>query len=187
MLRIGSADGLGTPDSILVPAELGASLTQWSPAGSRLIFWSGTARPFFAPTEGSDRSPRALVDSTQVMAQPRVSPDGRWIAGVMGSNPNWHIFVQSLNGPPGRWQITSTPGIWPRWTRGGKGLVYEGTDGRLMTVDIETRDGFHAGTPRPLFQLPVRSFAPDVCSWATRTYRVRRVGSPTRNVRCVSP
>jgi len=75
------------------------------------------------------------------------------------------VFVQSVAGPPGRWQISSTGGIFPRWTKGGRELVYEGWDGKMMAVDIETKDTFRAGTPRPLFTMPSRSFAVDETSW----------------------
>jgi hypothetical protein len=53
----------------------------------------------------------------------------------------------------------------PRWTRGGRELVFESWDGQLMAVDIDTRNGFHAGTPHVLFPLPTRAFAIDVSSW----------------------
>jgi hypothetical protein len=117
------------------------------------------------PSEGSDRVPQALGDSTQRVYQSAISPDGRWVAFAMGSVPNVQIFVQSLSGPPGRWQISSSSGINPHWTRGGSELVYEGWDGRLMSVDIDTHDAFRAGTPRPLFALPRTAFAVDMTSW----------------------
>jgi len=75
------------------------------------------------------------------------------------------VFVQSLGGTPGRWQISSAIGFFPRWTRGGREVVFEARDGRLMAVDIETARGFHAGTPRPLFTLPQTSFNLGSDSW----------------------
>ncbi len=79
--------------------------------------------------------------------------------------PNPHVYVRSLTGPPGRWQITTKPGINPIWTRDGRELIYETWDGDLMSVEIETRDGFRAGTPRRLFKLPSRSFTLEIRSW----------------------
>jgi hypothetical protein len=100
------------------------------------------------------------------MYQAIASPDGRWVAGTIGAPPNLQIYVQSLAGSPGRWQISATGGFLPLWTKGGKELLYEGLDGQLMAVDIDTRDAFHAGTPHALFALPSRSFAGDVRNWA---------------------
>ncbi len=164
-LRIGAADGLGVPDSIPLPEGMGANLTQWTSVDSRLVFFSSRFKSMFVPAEGAVRIPAALVDSTQFMAQQQISPDGRWLAFVRGNLPNVHVYVQSLVGPPGRWQISTTPAQMPRWTRGGREIVYEGWDGRLMAVECDTKDGFHPGTPHALFTLPARSPQVDVTSW----------------------
>jgi Tol biopolymer transport system component len=165
-VHIASADGLGGQDSIVAPPGPAPALFQWTEAGSRLVLHSGQGVPITVPTEGTNRTFTPLTDSTSVMIQPQVSPDGRWLTGVIGSFPNLQIFVQSLSGTPGRWQISSgIGGIEPQWTKGGKELVYEGWDGRMMAVDIDTKTGFHAGTPHVLFALPTRSFAVDMPSW----------------------
>jgi len=39
------------------------------------------------------------------------------------------------------------------WTKGGTEIVFE-SQPALMAVSIDTRDGFHPGTPRPLFAVP---------------------------------
>jgi eukaryotic-like serine/threonine-protein kinase len=165
-LHLGAADGLGGQDSILVPASLGVTLFQWSTAGSRLLFSSGQFKGFAVASEGSDRTPKPLPDSTLLLAQQQMSPDGRWLAYATGTGSNVNVYVQSLEGPPGRWQISNKPAIRPRWTRGGREIVYEGLDGRLMAVDIDTQNGFHAGTPHALFALPEQSPRVDQASWA---------------------
>ena len=45
-------------------------------------------------------------------------------------------------------------GIAPKWARGGKEILYNAFDGKLMSVEIDTSRGLRAGTPKPLFQLP---------------------------------
>lgn len=165
-LMIGASDGLGAQDSVDIPAG-GAYLCQWAAAGSRLVTYSSTGRVLFAPVAGSDRVLRTLVDSTLRMGNARISPDGRWLAGTMGAAPDINIYVQSLEGPPGRWQISAAPGgskAW--WTKGGRELVYEGNDNRLMAVDIDTKSGFHAGTPHALFAVPLASFNREIATWA---------------------
>ena len=167
MIRIGSADGLGGQDSIPPPSDRSLTFTQWAGAGSRLIFSDALGGVYSYSTLGAERAIRPLIDSSQPLYQASISPDGRWMAGTMGSPPNVHIFVRSLSGSPGRWQISSTVGgIGPHWTKGGKELIYEGWDGRLMAVDIDTRTTFRAGTPRALFTLPQGSFSVDVASWS---------------------
>ena len=192
-LVIGASDGLGAQDSIPVTAGL-AFLSQWAAAGSRLIAYSDGARVLFSPAETGERRLRPLVDSTLVMGNPQVSPDGRWLAGSMGTAPNFDVYVRSLEGPPGQWQISSAPGGYkPWWTKNGTELVFEGSDSRVMAVDIDTKNGFHAGTPHPLFPLPLGAFSREVATWAPDAAGERfvlitpeRTRAGTRNIEVVS-
>ena len=165
-LHIGAADGLGGQDSIQVRAGLGGiSLYQWS-TDSRLLFSSSSFNGFAVASEGPNRTPQPLPDSTLFLAHQQISPDGKWLAYATGTNAlNVNVYVQSLQGPPGRWQISNKPAIRPRWTKGGREIIYEGVDGHLMAVDIETQNGFQAGTPHTLLALPQAS--PDIAqaSW----------------------
>jgi len=163
---IASADGLGAQDSLDMPPG-GAMPSQWAAAGARLVAFGGTPfRAVWAPMEGESRAFRPLADSSTTLIHAQISPDGHWLAGTSGSIPDVFVYVQSLDGPPGRWQISPATARRPLWTKGGKELVYEGMDGQLMAVDIDTRAGFQAGTPKPLFLLPLRSFGRNVSSWS---------------------
>jgi len=163
---IGSADGLGAQDSMPVPPSQQLFLAQWAAAGSRLVYYDLFQRGLFAaPTEGSDRAPTKLNQPQQLAVQAQISPDGRWLALVTGERSNPQVFVQSLTGAPGRWQISVKTGIMPRWTRGGRELIYEELGGRLMAVDIDTKTGFQVGTPHLLFNLPMSAFGINGTSW----------------------
>ena len=164
-VRVGSADGLGVQDSIPYPGGNALHLWQWSGVDSSLTLFTDLGRVTKVPLTGSLRLPRVLIDSTLFAVQARISPDGRWLAYVTGAAPNVHVYVNSLTGEPGRWQISTTSGVMPRWTRGGRELVFETLDGRLMAVDIETTRGFQAGVPAELFRLPMGSPSRDVASW----------------------
>jgi len=164
-LRIAAADGLGAADSLDLPGGSSGSLSQWAVAGSRLAFYTSSFRSFAAPTEGTDRVARALGDSTQVFGHPQISPDGRWMSFTMGTAPNVHVYVQSLVGPPGRWQISTSAGFQARWVKNGRELIYEGWNGDLFAVPIELGESFRAGTPRALFKLPEPSSGVDQLPW----------------------
>ena len=166
VVRIDAADGLGVPDSIPIPAGIATSLTSWSADGTRLFAYDIAGRSYALPTQGSARTPQNLIDTTLAVMQGVVSPDGRWLAGTVGTSPNFQIIVLSLTGVPGRWQVSSVPGVGPRWSKNGHELVYESWDNsRVMAVDIDTNAGFHAGTPHELFPLPTKSFNHEVRSW----------------------
>jgi len=166
-LHIGAADGLGGQDSIQVPPRLGGiSLFQWSTADSRLLFSSAPFKGFAVQSDGPNRTPEPLPDSTLLLAQQQISPDGKWLAYATGTSAlNVNVYVQSLQGPPGRWQISNKPALRPRWTKGGREIIYEGVDQHLMAVDIETQNGFHAGTPHVLFAVPQASTDVAQASW----------------------
>jgi hypothetical protein len=141
-----------------------SAISQWASAGSRLVLSTSAGECVLVSPDGSPRSPETVA-GVPAGAHQKISPDGRWLAYVTGQLPSFQIFVQSLQGPAGRWQISTSQAINPFWTRGGREIVYEGWDGQVMAVDIDTANGFHAGTPHPLFRLPARSFDVNLSSW----------------------
>ncbi|MBI5170613.1 MAG: serine/threonine-protein kinase [Candidatus Eisenbacteria bacterium] len=160
-----SADGLGAVDSIPIGAPT-IRVNQWS---ARMPWLVGHTMPMprsiFLPVDGTDRTVHTLHDSTLLEAQSVLSPDGRFVAGVQGNTQDFHIFVTSVVGPPGRWQISPMAASRPHWTKGGRELVFETTDGKLMAVSIDTSRGFEVGTPQLLFALPRQSLSIDLAAW----------------------
>jgi hypothetical protein len=81
--------------------------------------------------------------------------------GIASSRPE--VFVESLpreaGGSPttaGKWQISTAGGGNPVWRAGGKEIFYLPTDGKMMSVPVESGENlFRPGTPKPLFQTPL--------------------------------
>ena len=68
----------------------------------------------------------------------------------------YQIVVQSFPDPNrGRWQITAQGGTEPKWRRDGRELYYLALDGKLMAVPVKADRAFEAGTPSPLFEMPL--------------------------------
>ena len=82
---------------------------------------------------------------------PVPSPDGRWLAYTSNESGRDEIYVQSLLDDGGKWQISTDGGSRPAWTRGGREIIYQGADRKLVAVDIRLEPMFQAGTPNPLF------------------------------------
>ena len=186
-LRIAAADGLGTPDSLDLPAKSAGSLSQWIAAGSRLVFFTSDFRSYAVPTEGADRVATLLADTTQRLGHPQISPDGRWLSYSSGALPNVHVYVQSLTGTPGRWQVSTSPGFQARWAKGGRELIYETFTEQLCSVEVDGGESFRAGTPRVMFKLPVVSNGVDQLPWtfdsnAERFFLLTPVGVPQAGV-----
>jgi Tol biopolymer transport system component len=156
-LLIASSDGLGARDRIALSGGGAWLLSQWSPALQRLIATPPSFKGAFAADPDSvTLAPRVIPGLNIFIGHCVISPDGRWAAYVTnegGGSPQ--VYVQSLTGTPGRWQISTTLGIWPQWTKGGDEIVYEGQPD-IMAVSIDARAGFHPGTPHSLFTSPAR-------------------------------
>jgi len=81
------------------------------------------------------------------------SPDGRWIAYQSNESGRAEIYVASYSGPAGKWQISTSGGIDPAWSRDGKELYFLSPDQHFMVVPILPGATFTPGTPRFLFHV----------------------------------
>lgn len=89
------------------------------------------------------------------------SPDGRYIAYGSYQSGAYQVFVDTFPMGGGEWQISVDGGALPKWCKGGRELVYyDSPQNRMMAVDVEPTPTFHAGPPRPLFNLSAAQFAP---------------------------
>ena len=82
---------------------------------------------------------------------PRVSPDGRWVAYVSDQPGERRVFVQPF--PEGGEAVWVSPGWGTEvaWSRDGRELFYRNRTS-LMTVPVDTREGFSQAVPVPLFE-----------------------------------
>jgi hypothetical protein len=88
----------------------------------------------------------------------RVSPDGRWIAYVSTETGQTEVFVTSISGSGGKWQISTNGGEFPAWRGDGKQLYYDDHADTLFAVDVSEDNGnFVVGQAHRLFQ--VNAFA----------------------------
>ena len=113
----------------------------------RFDVWSGHNRPPFEMT------PLLATPANEMM--PVLSPDGRWIAYRSDEAGRNEIYVRPFpNVNQGRWQVSTTGGTAPRWSRDGRELYYNaGASGgatlqhTLTAVPVNTRPSFSTGTP----------------------------------------
>ncbi len=149
------ADGSGPPER-LVATDLPSTPGNWLPDGSALVFYQGAPGrqvdtrllPVLAGAGGTEPMPRVILNNA---IQPQLSPDGRWLAYASSASGRSQIYVQPFPSLVGKWQISIDGGNAPRWARSGRELFYRNGD-QMMAVDIETREGFRAGTPKVLFE-----------------------------------
>ena len=159
------ADGSGQPEVLLETGKDALPYaTSVSPDGRWLAYYRmNTATGFdlwMLPLDSTDPehlkagSPQIFVQEPGHETHPMFSPDGRFVAYAStqaGHLPE--VFVRpatgvSRTGAGGKWQISSSGGRFPVWSRSGNQLFFLGPDYHIMTVPYSTAgDTFVPGKP----------------------------------------
>jgi serine/threonine-protein kinase len=150
------SDGSGDPQR-LTDGSADEMPYSFSPDGKRLALYlvgkSGSRDIATATVEGNPDHPKLgtpelLVATKAAEAAPDFSPDGRWIAYTSTESGMSEVYVRAFGQTGGKWQISTSGGMFPRWSTGGE-LFYRGPDQRIMVVGYSVRgDSFVRGTPR---------------------------------------
>jgi serine/threonine-protein kinase len=122
-----------------------------SPDGKSIVYVenNNSDRLFVARLDGS-AAPRALTASGTAERSAAFSPDGRWIAYEELAHGQPDIYVIASDGSGGRHQATVEGGEQPRWTRGGREIVYR-RGSAVMAVPVDSATG-DVGKPMELFR-----------------------------------
>jgi eukaryotic-like serine/threonine-protein kinase len=104
-----------------------------------------------------DRQPIPYVQTAFQETQPRLSPDGRWLAYQSNESKRNEIYVVSFPQPGEKWQISTDGGQAPVWSHDGREVYYYSGDSKIMAVDIKPGTRFQFGAPKALFEARVRS------------------------------
>jgi serine/threonine protein kinase/Tol biopolymer transport system component len=130
------------------------SLFGWTADGRELICSSDnkeTGADIYAVAVEGDHKSRPLVVAPFNQYEASLSPGGKWLAYVSDESGQGEVFVQAMNDPNTRAQISSEGGLFPRWARSGNELFFLGKDG-LMSVKIPPGNALNPGKPVKLFQ-----------------------------------
>jgi serine/threonine-protein kinase len=136
-----NADGTGEAQLLLETKD--ATFPQaWSPDGKTLAFQQRAPDTgwdmWLLPMEGDEKSgwkpgtPREFLKTPATESGASISPDGRWIAYNSNESGEFQIYVRPLHGEGGKWQVSSAPGVFPRWAKNGKELFFRTYDSQIM-------------------------------------------------------
>jgi len=99
-----------------------------------------------------DHKWRPLLQEKYAEAQPKISPDGRWMAYCSGESGKAEIYVRPFpDVNKGRWQVSTSGGNSPLWSPNDQELFYRNGDS-IMAVAVEAGQTFKCGKPEPLFR-----------------------------------
>ncbi|HEX7778674.1 MAG TPA: hypothetical protein VF424_05525 [Vicinamibacterales bacterium] len=106
----------------------------------------------FALPHSGERKPRLILESTPLLDQAQVSPDGRFVTYGSNASGRWEVYVAALASPNRRRQISSEGGGQAHWRRDGKEIFYLTADGAVMSVDVSLEGDGDFAAPKRLFQ-----------------------------------
>ena len=121
---------------------------QWSADGRYLLFVAGSrniARSdiWVRPFDAKDKA-FAFAEQPYVETQPRLSPDGHWIAHTTNETGTLEVYVSAFPGSGRKQRVSAHGGQWPRWSRNGRELFFIAGDRSLMSAAID----YDASGPR---------------------------------------
>lgn len=149
-LYVKLADGTGSED-LVIESDAPKMPLSWSPDGKVLVY-SENGNILSVPLEG-DRKPHDVVATQAAELFPQVSPDGKWLAYQSNETGRAEIYVRPFPDGPGKWQVSTEGGSWPRWRGDGKELFFAQAP-NTMAVEIRvTGASLQAGVPQALFAL----------------------------------
>ena len=148
------ADGSGAAEKLFeAPDAIREGV--FSPDGRDVVYRMDTPDSnrdlYRLPLEG-DRKPVPILISVDDDKQPRVSPDGKWLAYVSNASGREEVYVRPLAGGP-RVTVSRDGAGEPLWSPDGTRLYYR-SGARLMAAGISTTPSFTVTSRETLFEGP---------------------------------
>ena len=140
----------GTSDEQVL-ADVAGVPTSWSRDGRSLAYQTQERRIFLLLLGGKG-APTAVGSRNGTSRDGQLSPDGCCLAYVSSESGRDEVWVESLPPATGRVQVSAAGGNTPRWTRGGRELIFLAADRWVMAADINPGTTSSAGIPKRLFQ-----------------------------------
>jgi serine/threonine-protein kinase len=153
------ADGSNQPQA-LTQSKATQEPQSFTPDGKRLAyndFGTGRSQIWTVPLEEQGGQlkagkPEQFLKSGFFDYVQAFSPDGRWLAYHSNESGKSEVYVRAFpppsSGQGGRWQISSSGGAFPHWSRNGHDLLYQSGD-QIMAASYTVKgDTFVAEKPR---------------------------------------
>ena len=152
------ADGSGPMRILPTSALQFKSATCWSPDGRTIVINQivpGSERDLFTIDAERGGVPQPLAAGPGGQSASSISADGRWVAYQSEETGRSQVFVRRFPDGSGKTQITTAGGTEPQWVRGGRELVYLGSNPRgFYSLALVPGQEPGPNAARLLFQIP---------------------------------
>jgi hypothetical protein len=160
----------GAGDEVPIPGTGGAYAIfpdDWSRDGRWLFYVVVSERGFDTwVLDVEKQKAQVVLQSSANEVQPRLSPNGRWLAYASDETGMWEVYVRGF-GEEGKWQISRGGGTEPLWRGDSRELFYVDSRGGINAVTIGGDRSLLASSPQPLFQTTLpHALAPFRTSYA---------------------
>jgi Tol biopolymer transport system component len=143
-------DGGGANEpQLLVPGASQPDLSSDATSIAYILLTKDTRTDVWTAPLDKSSPPRLIRQTPAFDFQPRISPDGKWIAYASSESGIPHVFVTDYPDARRRWQVSAGSGAQADWNPRGGELFYLDGSGLLYSVTVGN-DG-PAGKPRRLF------------------------------------
>jgi serine/threonine-protein kinase len=151
-----AADGTGVDELIGSGPGEATFPFAWSIDENMLItmeFGRGTALDIGSLSMEEDHPHKPLLQGAHVELQPRISPDGRWMAYASNESGEIQIYVRPFPevNSGGPWMVSTGGGANPLWSPDGKELFYR-VNNDVIAVSVETEQIFKPVKSEILFR-----------------------------------
>jgi eukaryotic-like serine/threonine-protein kinase len=89
-----------------------------------------------------DSTIRGLATTPATETNPRLSPDGHWLAYASSESGRQEVYVVPFPLGGARTAVTTEGASWPRWSADGRTLYYFTSEGALMMASVRTAPAF---------------------------------------------
>jgi Tol biopolymer transport system component len=111
---------------------------------------------------GGNRKPFPFLEAPFNQGDAKLSPNGQWLAYASDETKRPEVYVQTFPTPGGKWQVSTSGGRLPVWSRDGKELFYMSADFKLMAVEVRSDRKTASSNGAPRFEvggLPIPLFS----------------------------
>jgi eukaryotic-like serine/threonine-protein kinase len=164
-IYVRAAAGSGSEEPLIRSGSF-KFVSHWSPDGRFLLYTEAKngldILAIADPLAPGVHKPIPFLDAGFNETEGQFSPDSRWVAYASDESGRYEIYVSPFprgGDRRGKWLVSTSGGVQPRWRRDGKELFYVSQDNKLMAVTVDTEPSFRSETPHALFDTSAPPYA----------------------------